>query len=59
MRLVSTRNQSNLAKNWLEYISNRRILSTSVKNGTFLLAIVAIGRVAVVVVTPRAHAQGG
>ena len=40
-QLVSTTNQSNLAKNWLQYASNRHTQSTSIIN-TFLLATVAM-----------------
>ena len=39
-RLVSTMNQSNLAKNGLQCVSNRGIWSTSVTNTAFLLAFV-------------------
>ena len=37
-RLVSTMNQSNLAKNWLQYASNRRTVSTSITNSAFLFS---------------------
>jgi hypothetical protein len=40
-RLVITTNQSNLAKNWLQYVSNRGIGSKRVTNTAFLLPIVA------------------
>ena len=38
---VSTTNQSNLAKNWLQCASNRGIQSMSVTNSAFLLAYIA------------------
>ncbi len=40
-QLVSTTNQLNLAKNWLQYASNRGTRSTSITNSAFLLPIVA------------------
>ena len=40
-RLVSTTNQSNSMKNWLQCVSNRGIQSTSVTNSAVLLTTVA------------------
>ena len=41
-QLVSTTNQSNPAKNWLQHASNRWTRSTGVTNSAFLLANVAM-----------------
>ena len=39
---ISISNQLNLAKNWLQYVSNRGTRSTSVRNSDYCLAIVAM-----------------